>query len=182
MAGPGLFALGSLAGGAILGLIAACVGAIFEGVTVLVSVIALLYVLHRFGVQRLRPPSSGWQVPREWRLAGRRRYSFAFGLFLGGGVATIVSSWGIYLVFVGAAAQLSVLHSIAVGAVFGAARCLPLLLFALRGLYRPETLRGVSTREVVATSTFVGAHTRMLELWAVSFILSASLEAWQRLL
>jgi hypothetical protein len=44
------------------------------------------------------PPSSPWRVPRGWNTVGQTRFALVFGLILGFGLLTAVSTAGFYVV------------------------------------------------------------------------------------
>ena len=76
-------------------------------------------------------PTRHWQVPRHWGQHGTHLYWTAFGLALGAGFFTIVTSMGYYVLLVigillGDPAQAATLM-----ALFGAARVAPVLIMPL---------------------------------------------------
>lgn len=142
--GPFVFLTGCVVGatcvGAALGVVGALPGGRGVGLLCLV-VVVLLWFNDKCGIVTLGAPSSCWQVPREWAWAGRLRYSLVFGLLLGLGVVTIVKSWAVYMVLAGAMAQGDMFAGTGVGAVFGFARAMPMLLVSL-GFRRGASLSG----------------------------------------
>jgi hypothetical protein len=141
---------GSVAGGAVTGGIAGALGvasaavvspspAVLAGAVVVASAAALAVELGAFG---WRTPTTRRQVDEDW-IARYRSWLYAsgFGFQLGLGVATIVTTTTVYLMVVLAALCGSVAGGIAIGATFGIARALPMLL--VRHADDPGALRGV---------------------------------------
>jgi hypothetical protein len=60
---------------------------------------AIYGVSSAFG-RRIRVPTSMWVVPGRWAAPGQKRFAFLFGLALGTGFMTIVSYFGMYLIYV----------------------------------------------------------------------------------
>jgi hypothetical protein len=132
--GPLLFVLGSLAGGIALGLTLGVLTLLFHSAflfTIVGFCLAAIFLVDRFDIVHIRPLSSGWQVPRTWmRRLGMPFFSTVFGVFLGFGVITITTSWGLYILIAWAAAQPTIGSVVTVFGVFGLARALPLLIIA----------------------------------------------------
>ena len=139
VAGPVLFSFGTTVAGTSFGAVLGAIGGLPGGDTTgkaFAVAIGLIFLAQRvFGV-RVVPPSRNWQVPRGLSIAGRPAFSLIFGVFLGLGIVTIVSSWSIYLAIVGAMAQGSVAKGAAVMGAFGLGRGVPVLLSD------PPNLRG----------------------------------------
>jgi sulfite exporter TauE/SafE len=143
------YVVGSLAGGAMSGLVAGALGALRVGgaslvwrsvVFALASVLALVVEL-----RGIRPRSWRRQVNEDWLSEYRGWvYGIGFGFQLGLGVATIVTSAVVYLAFFGAFLTAVPVAGALVGAAFGIARALP--LFGVRSVETPESLRVVHTR------------------------------------
>jgi sulfite exporter TauE/SafE len=147
------YLLGSVAGGATLGLLAGLVGAgardlvdpgagVVAAAVLAACVVALVVDLH---VARLRSPTVHRQVNENW--LGRYRgwvYGLGFGYQLGLGVVTVVTTASVYLVIVLAFLTGSLWGGLVIGAAFGVARALPLL--AVVGVRSPGELRDVMRR------------------------------------
>jgi hypothetical protein len=135
------FTLGSTAGGAALGALAAAAGALLAvaGRPPAPVVLAVAALAAAAGcLADLRPdafalPTVRRQVNEDW-LDGYRGWvvGVGFGAQLGAGLATIVTTAAVHLVF--ALALLAGIHQpragLAIGALFGLARALPLLAAA----------------------------------------------------
>lgn len=127
------FLFGAVAAGLVFGGVLGALGTLPGGERVANACLLAAIVMsiaERMPRSRLRPPSSGWQIPREWRVAGRCRISLVFGLALGLGVVTIVTSWTTYVILAGAMAQAGFLGGATVLGAFGLARGLPMILVA----------------------------------------------------
>jgi hypothetical protein len=165
------YVLGSLLGGAVLGAAAGAIGAalpdrLLEAPATPWVVVALLLLGLVLDLRAgdLGPPSWRRQVDEAW-LARYRGwvYGLGFGVQLGLGVVTIVTSSTVYATAVLAALTGSPALGTLIGGVFGAVRALPVL--ALRGVHdrtglhrvfaRLERLRGPA--DAVARGALVGA-------------------------
>src|SRR3954447_963326 len=143
------YVFGSLLGGTLLGALAGAVGSALPGqwltspaaVWAVVTLLLVGLVLDLRAGQ-LGPPSWRRQVDEAW-LARYRGwvYGLGFGLQLGLGVVTIVTSSTVYATVVLAAVTGSVGTGALVGAVFGLVRSLPVL--ALRRVEDRADLHGV---------------------------------------
>lgn len=166
------YVAGSLLGGALLGLVLsplATLAAALDPALALALVAVVLVasaVLDRTGVA---PPSMPRQVDENWLTAYRGWvYGFGFGLQLGFGLVTIITSWSMWAVVAGIVMSpggLGIevpwpipLAPVAVGATFGLARGAVLL-----------TARGATDNESLAT-----LHRRM----ASGAQRTAGLTAW----
>jgi hypothetical protein len=132
------YLLGSVAGGAAVGAALGGVGAVLRGagldttasaiVAVAVGAVALAFDASG---GRLALPHVRRQVNEDWMTSYRGWvYGFAWGLQLGMGLVTIVTAAVVYLVFVLAFLTGDVLLGLAVGATFGGARGLVVLVVA----------------------------------------------------
>lgn len=131
--GPLLFLGGSMVGGLILGLLVGLASRPVRSPATLSVIglgIAAVYAADRLSLINLRPPSTHWQVPRHWTRFGRLTYSGLFGLALGFGLVTIITSWSLYALIFWASAQPTLVSIVAIFAVFGLIRGLPLLIIA----------------------------------------------------
>jgi hypothetical protein len=162
------YVAGSLAGGALLGAACGAIGALLR-VTVAPSATALAVLVlasagtatvMELGILGARVPSNHRQVDEDW--LGKYRpwvYAGGFGLQLGLGVATIVTTATVYLVIVLAVLSGSVSTALLVGATFGLARALPIVV--VRDVSDPgalrQVLRRVQSRAAVARRVALGA-------------------------
>jgi hypothetical protein len=140
------YVLGSVVGGAViggaLGWVGAAVGlgalsvAARLGLLAAAVVAGLAFDLHLGG---LRVPTVHRQVNEDWMVRYRSWvYGLGFGLQLGLGVITIVTTSAIYTMLLAAALTGSARAGALVGAVFGAVRSG--VVFAVAGVKRPEQL------------------------------------------
>jgi hypothetical protein len=144
------YVLGSVVGGAALGVISGAAGAatnlfvqpgsgVIAALVLAACVAALALDLH---VASLRAPTVRRQVNENW--LGRYRgwvYGLGFGFQLGLGVVTVVTTASVYLVIVLALLTQSLWVGLVIGGAFGLARALPLL--AVVGVRAPAELRQV---------------------------------------
>lgn len=148
------YLLGSVVGGAAIGAVFGSVGALaLHSVSghVLLGVLAGVAVAAAFAdLAGRRPPSWHRQVNENWMQAYRGTvYGAGYGLQLGVGVVTIVTTASVYAA---AASWLLVVHPLGgavLGAVFGLARGVP--LFATSGATTPPRLQAVH-RQLMAFS------------------------------
>ena len=168
------YAVGSFLGGALLGGLAGLAGLGWRGLSgpnrtvtlVAVVVLSAASVVADSGLTRRPIPTIHRQVSEEW--LGRYRgwvYGLTFGVQLGLGVVTTVTTAAVYLVAALAFLSPSLPDAVLVGSTFGLARALPLLLAAR--VNTPQQLgrlhrRLAASRERVhgltlATETLVGA-------------------------
>jgi hypothetical protein len=135
------YVVGSTAGGAVLGAGAGLIGVAAERVahpsatpTLIVIGSAALAALLIDSRRSRRVPSIRRQVNEDWLRQYRSWvYGMGFGVQLGAGVATVVTSASTYLVLVvagGAAAATRWPLAVVIGAVYGLARALPILVTA----------------------------------------------------
>ncbi len=141
-------AVAHIVGGAVGGaVVAAAASALFSlapalhggrfGLLIALAVAALLL---DSGLFRARIPSSARQVPSRWRRQlGPRRCAFCYGILLGGAFGTRISFALTYVVLVGAGLVLPVWQAAVVGAAFGSARSLIVLLNLTGG--HPDRIR-----------------------------------------
>lgn len=133
---------------------------------VLLMIVCLLYLVH-IVLDKVAPPSSGWQVPREWTHAGRPRFSFAFGALMGIGFVTIVRSWAPYILIAGCMVLADVRTGIFVFGMFGACRALPMMIVGV--IYTASDFNGQAVRAgVFLKPLFIGAgHIKFLQIVTV---------------
>ena len=146
------YLLASIAGGASIGTVAGTLGRIIRVGTrpsdallaALVAAACILATVLDLWSRRLRLPTVRRQVNEDWLVRYRGWvYGGAFGFQLGLGIVTIVTTAAVYTVLVVSALVGSITLGAIVGAAFGLARALPLLLVArvrdageLRSLHR----------------------------------------------
>ena len=145
------YVAGSVAGGAALGGLAGAAGALLSAPwrppARAVAPVAALLCLAAAGsdLTGRRPPSWRRQVNEDWLAVYRGWvYGGGFGVQLGAGVLTIVTTATVYLTFALALLSASAPAGAAVGAAFGLSRALPLA--AMAGVDRPEALRRFHAR------------------------------------
>jgi len=123
--------LGSVLGGATLGALLGGVGRLVPAPRALVAVVAAFAVLGVLADVTGRLPTVHRQVDETWLHRYRDWvYGGGFGLQLGMGVLTIVTSASTYLTWCLELVTRQVIAGLVVGGVFGLARALPLLLVA----------------------------------------------------
>lgn len=127
------YAAGCLLGGSVTGLVLGAVGAVLPSLPVLVLAGAACLLAAAADLAathgRVRLPGGHRQVDRAW--LDRYRgwvYGAGFGVQLGLGVVTVVTSAATYAVLVLAVLTQSALGGLLVGGVFGLARAVPAVL------------------------------------------------------
>lgn len=142
------YVVGSVVGGALLGATSGLLGAIVlghggvdrPGVLVALALSAAIGATIDLGVAGLRVPTVRRQVNEDWLHRYRGWvYGFGFGVQLGVGVVTIVTSAIVYLMLVLAFLTASWPGAAVIGGVFGLARALPIV--ATAGIATPARLR-----------------------------------------
>ncbi|MDQ1377596.1 MAG: hypothetical protein QOE15_1769 [Acidimicrobiaceae bacterium] len=142
------YVVGSVVGGALLGATSGLLGAIVlghggvdrPGVLVTLALSAAIGATIDLGVAGLRVPTVRRQVNEDWLHRYRGWvYGFGFGVQLGVGVVTIVTSAIVYLMLVLAFLTASWPGAAVIGGVFGLARALPIV--ATAGIATPARLR-----------------------------------------
>jgi hypothetical protein len=146
------YLVGSLAGGIAAGALSGLLGGLLPGSwrastwaigAVTVAVLAGLALDVRAGGRAL--PSGHRQVDENWLSRYRGWvYGLGFGLQLGAGVLTIVTSSTVYAMLLLAAWSGTPVVGVALGATFGLVRALPVL--SLRRVQPPGALRGLFAR------------------------------------
>jgi hypothetical protein len=123
------FTVGAVGGGAVLGALAGTLGhVILRGPAPAWLVGALLVAAGVADLARVPAPSSHRQVNERW--IGTYRgwvYGLGFGAQLGFGFATFVVTWGTPALALALAFMARPVAGVVVGAVFGAARAIPVL-------------------------------------------------------
>ena len=145
-----LFFIGYSLGGAVIGVAAGGLGALVvpdaptvDGVVIVVLALAGAALDGR--VAGLRLPTIARQVAERWLRKYRSWvYGFGFGVQLGTGLATIVSSSAVYLMVVAAVLTRSLVAGTIIGAVFGTLRGASILLARRVGTY--DDLRDLHRR------------------------------------
>lgn len=146
--------LGSTLGGAAIGALLGLLGDVTIGSATGAGVEWRLYLLAgllgaafviELGVAGLAIPTIRRQVDERWLNAYRGWvYGFGFGVQLGAGVVTIVSTASVYVTFAACWLAGGVLPGLAIGAAFGAARAAT--LFGARGVRDPGALQELGRR------------------------------------
>jgi hypothetical protein len=137
------YVAGSVAGGVVVGASLGRLGvwlvpgaAAGTRLVVLGSVVAI-GILVDVGAVGARLPTVRRQVDEVWRTRYRGwLWGGAFGVQLGAGVVTIVTTSTVYAAWVGALASGSATAGAAIGAAFGLARAAP--VFSVAGVRRPD--------------------------------------------
>lgn len=119
-----------------------------------------------------RPPSWHRQVNEDWLTQFRGWvYGLGFGLQLGLGVVTIVTTASVYLVWLGALVSGSIIGGAVVGAAFGAARSVPVMAgFTIRN---PRALRDRVQNLHDRSGSFRNV-TRLVEVAAALVVMTAA--------
>src|SRR4051794_28483183 len=160
------YTIGSLVGAATFGAVLGALGAAVFGdggdgfrLGILAGAAVLAALVDRSG---RRIPSWHRQVNEDWLTEYRGWvYGLGFGLQLGLGVVTIVTTAAVYLTWVGALVVSSAAVGAAVGAAFGLARALPLLAAGS-----------------VRTPGAIGTRVARVDAWADRFrVVTVSVEA-----
>jgi MFS family permease len=147
------YLVGSVAGGALLGGLLGLTGAGVQelagwsGTATAVAVVAVCAVSLALDlrVAGLPLPTLRRQVNENWLTEYREWvYGGGFGFQLGFGVVTVVTTSTVYVTFALAFLGASLPAGAAIGAVFGAARALPLIL--VTRVHEPAQLRGLVRR------------------------------------
>ncbi len=151
------YLVGSVLGGAMMGALAGLVGGLVRSGTgdtggtgwawsaAIVVVVCGLGLAADLGLGGLRLPTVRRQVDKDW--LDRYRgwvYGLSFGFQLGLGVVTVVNTAATYATFVLALVSGSASVGIVIGTTFGLIR--GLVILSVRGVDRPEQLRGVHRR------------------------------------
>ena len=141
----GSFVAGSLLGGAAVGFTAGGLGQLIvpdqpTAAAAAIALFALIGATVDGHVAGLRVPTIKRQVDERWLHKYRGWvYGFGFGLQLGTGLATIVSSAAVYLMAVAAVLTRSIAAGTTIGLIFGLVRGASILL--ARRVGTPEELR-----------------------------------------
>jgi hypothetical protein len=150
----GFLLLGSTLGGAAVGVLLGLLGSATVGsatgadaewrLYLLAALLGAAFVIE-LGVAGLRIPTIRRQVDERWLNAYRGWvYGFGFGVQLGAGVVTIVSTASVYVAFAACWLAGAPLPGLVIGAVFGAARAAT--LFGARGVRDPGALQELGRR------------------------------------
>jgi len=146
------FVLGSSAAGALLGAGAGALGALLDDLStsssarllVLVGAVLIGAALD-LGLGGFRLPSVARQVNEDWMRSYRGWvYGVGFGVQLGLGVVTVVSTSAVYLTFLAAVLSGSLGLGALIGATFGFGRAA--VLFAVAGVNTPDRLLSLGRR------------------------------------
>jgi sulfite exporter TauE/SafE len=162
------YVLGSVIGGAFIGLVAGSVGWLAgwsTSVGVIAAVVGVAAILDLFG---LAVPSSHRQVNERWLDTYRGVvYGFGYGFQLGAAVTTIVPTWLVPAMLTAAALSGSIEAGVVIGMAFGLVRGAALLTVArihhvdqLRAFHRSLHQHRSGIRAgLLALVTIVGATT-----------------------
>jgi hypothetical protein len=164
------YAVGCALGGATTGMVLGAVGALLPPLPVLLVAGAVCLLAAAADVVPGRRPMGRRQVDERW--LGRYRgwvYGLGFGVQLGLGVVTVVTSAATFAVLAVALLTQSPTAGALVGLVFGAARALPALL--VRRVDRPDRLRRLA--EQLERHSATGARTTVAVLAAGGSVLVA---------
>lgn len=175
LGGPGVFALGAVAAGALVGVTLQSLGG-FWPVSVLrgaAVVVAAALLLRPVLFNSLRPPSGRWMVPRGWRRFGKLGHSFRFGAALGTGFATPVTTGTVYLVALLVAIAETPFAAAGIFGVFGLARAVPLIVVG-RCLARSSA----QTHECLAWLSWSRPVPDLCGRIVTSFMLGVVLQYW----
>ena len=137
------YVLGSLVGGALLGLLGGALGLVVsrrvDGRVALAALAVACVGAALVDLTGRRLPSWHRQVDEQWLQAYRGWvYGAGFGLQLGSGVVTIITSASTHVVVLATVLAGSVPGGVAIGATFGLVRGLAIL--SVRSVDRPEQL------------------------------------------
>lgn len=165
----GAYLAGSALGGVVAGVLAGALGLAVRGTGLVgrpAALVAAGLAVLAAGFEGRRLPGPRRQVDEDWMHRYRGWvYGSGFGLQLGLGVVTIVTTPAVYLALALAVLSGSLTAGAAIGLTFGVARALPLLLAArihepaqLRALHRTLSAReGEVRRWSVAALAAAGA-------------------------
>lgn len=154
------YVVGSLLGGATIGIVLGAVGSALPALPVLLLAGLACLAAAVADLSPWRLPGGHRQVDEDW-LARYRGwvYGLGFGYQLGLGVVTIVTSAATYAVLVLALLSGSPVAGLVLGAAFGLFRALPALLLARAESHDEirSLARGLNSRLVLARRATVGA-------------------------
>jgi hypothetical protein len=135
---------GAVLGGASAGAVIGWVGSALispEVAARLTLGFAGLYAFHELGIIRMPTPERHRQVPVAWRTTLPVRVTAAvYGLMLGAGFLTHITTTTTYVMWIAAVASGEPLWSVVVGATYGAARGLPPFILASLSKRRPASV------------------------------------------
>jgi hypothetical protein len=158
----GWYFLGSVAGGISIGSVSGLAGSLLpSGTWRAVAAITVCVIGAALDSAGRQPPSIHRQVDENWLSRYRGWvYGLGFGFQLGLGIVTIVTTASVYTTIALAILTGSVAWGAVIGAVFGTARAVAILLVAHAD--NPDSLRGVmrrlQSRVSVARFLTVGAQ------------------------
>jgi MFS family permease len=153
------YVLGSLVGGALLGLLGCALGSVVarrvDGRAALVVLAVACVAAAVVDLTGRRLPSWHRQVDEQWLQAYRGWvYGAGFGLQLGFGVLTIITSASTHVVVLATVLAGSIPGGVAIGATFGLVRGLAIL--SVRSVERPEQLSQFHRNMVERARTMQG--------------------------
>ncbi len=133
-------------------------------------IVALAYALHELHLWRLPHPERAWQVPNKWIVRRPLLGVMAFGLTLGTGLFTYIPFTSFYLLLAWEALLTPPLLGAALGAAYGLARALPVLVGGWV-TWRGQPIVPVHTRLIEAQHALHRATGGLLLLAAVALVL-----------
>lgn len=175
LGGPAIFTLGAAASGMLVGIAVAWFGGLMpaRAVRVAALTVAALLLLGPVVATSLRAPTGRWMVPRSWMRFGRARHSLLFGVALGTGFATRVTTGTVYLLGLCVAAAGDLVHAAGMFGVFGLARGVPLILVG-----RCLSERSRQPKNCLAWMGWSRPIPDLLGRITVSFLAGAMIQEW----
>lgn len=134
-----LFALGAVVSAAAVGGVCGALGALFLtwapslhiAIWSLVAGVATIYGFAGLRGVKWPVPTRHWQVPSDWGQHGQPLFALAFGLILGAGFFTFITSIGYYLLLAICVVAADPVRGSMLMAMYGAARAAPVILTPL---------------------------------------------------
>lgn len=99
----------------------------------LAAICAVLFLVRLLPPDR-SPVGNQWRVPQDWARYGPNGYSFLFGLTLGTGVLTALTTVGYFSVYVLVISDVNPIYLFLALGAFALGRMLPICLLVVRGL------------------------------------------------
>lgn len=111
-----------------------------EWAVLLLGLASLVYALHELKILHLPNPQIGWQVPKSWQRSSRLVGNTFYGYVLGMGIFTFIpfTSFYVLLGWEMVAGAMSLKAAVAIGALYGLSRGIPVVaggISMLRGEY-----------------------------------------------
>ncbi|MGI8589314.1 MAG: hypothetical protein ACR2M0_16765 [Chloroflexia bacterium] len=178
-----VYVASSVVGGALVGATAATVGALVYALVpgpdrawplLLIGVPALFYGLHEARLLRLPHPERAWQVPNSWVQRRPMGGTALFGLVLGSGLFTYIPYAGFYVLLAWEAATGNIMLGGLLGATYGLARGLPVIIGGVLILAGGHPLDlnlrlidAMSAWHRAGSGVLVGLGAFLLAMWAL---------------